>query len=741
MKFIIYKWIIVIILLLYLSLFVSSNVIKSKIYFNPPIPKVNYENEIVGLNIGETYRIFNGNSSICEFMINESIQKVPCNCFNFPSKNYHLYKVNKSLPLIKILSFEVEHQDIKIIIPSNAQLLEDMEVRFESKLCTKQVFTLSLEHRDFYFIPSNISNIDDDSDHWITVEERTIQLHTGRSKKKFFCQFISLEGFYRINLKSFDDMNNLIEIKSSIIPLSPVPNIYGLILNKPSINIRSDSIFPHCINYFTLSWERSSCPNLDLNFRVQVTGITDLRKTNDWIYIEELLLPPNKKTLDIECSLFDIIFEKYCFELVSTHRYTEKTQVWDKKCVKTEPLKRIDGGFGNWSEFSLCYLSTEGKCIQKRFRKCDNPKPSGGLDCQGSIMEIRDCESSKCSNKLIKSPLTLQSSNCSCGCNITNKSGSFFVGRGKYPFCEKKGKLEWTLKSPKETSLHKRFFDIKPFQKYYITIDKHFLNNENDVVQLFNDKNLIWESQQSTETEIVIYANTTITFIFKSKTNITQISGVIINYILKDNYYVMENITYSTAYSICIRNYCSRILFFTLCGFAISIILFLPTTVCFFITRLLKKDKWKKIQEEKDRKTKYKENSDSIRSEMIKSNNTNSTHIPDIQNSTNGQKKFVTCRSIGIQLSTQNTPSCSRSTRFQLSENSSSRNTPRAARSSLSFASINEMEYDYYEPIVPGSFLYPQQFDMASDIDIDSIIRQEAKSLLIDPPVDAHTQI
>uniref|UniRef100_A0A0K0FQP4 Golden goal (inferred by orthology to a D. melanogaster protein) n=1 Tax=Strongyloides venezuelensis TaxID=75913 RepID=A0A0K0FQP4_STRVS len=720
---------------------VTSNIIRQNIYFNPPIPRANYENEIIGLEIGEFYRIFNGNTSICEFKIKNNIQRIPCNCFNFPSKNYHLYKVSKDLSLGKILTFEVDYQDIKIIIPSNVELLEDMEVKFESKLCTKQVFTLSLEHRDFYFIPSNISNTNDDSDHWVTVDERTIQLHTGKSKKKFFCQFISLEGFYRVKLKHLDEKNNFIEIKSPIIPLSPVPNIYGLISNKPSINIRSDSIFPHCVNYFTLSWEKSLCFDLNLNFRVQVSATTDLRKASDFIYIEELLLPQDKKTFDIECTLFDIIFEKYCFELISTHPETEKTQIWDKKCVKTEPLKRIDGGFGNWSDFSSCYSSTNGECIQKRFRKCDNPKPMGGLDCQGPIMEVRKCESSRCPVTLTNSPLTSKSSDCSCGCNITNTSGSFFVGHGKYPFCEKKGKLEWILRPPEAMSIRRKFFDIKPLQKYYITIDKHFLNNEDDIVQLFSDKNLIWESQQSLETEIIVNANVTIKFVFNSLANISKTSGIIINYALKDDLYIMENVSYPTSRAICIKNYCSKTLFICLCILGILMILLLPTILCFFITKLLRKDKWNEIKEKNNKNSKYRENAESIRSEMIKSNNTNSTHIPDGHNSTNGQKKFVTCRSIGIQLSSHNTPLCSRSTRIQFSENSSSRNTPRVARSSLSFASINEMEYDYYEPMVPGSFLYPTQFDLASDIDIDSIIRQEAKLLLTDPPVDAHTQI
>uniref|UniRef100_A0A0N4Z494 Uncharacterized protein n=1 Tax=Parastrongyloides trichosuri TaxID=131310 RepID=A0A0N4Z494_PARTI len=589
-----------------------------------------------------------------------------------------------------------------------------------------------------------MSNINNDNDQWTTIQEKTTIIQDGKNRKKFHCQFLSIGGLYRIKLK-----NNDVEIISPTIPLSPVPNQYGLINGKPSINIRSDSIFPHCSSTFTLSWEKTSCSNLNTNFRVQVTGTTDLRKVRDWIYIEEILLPNDKKTIDIDCSLFDIIFEKYCFELISTDNFLEKTQVWDKKCVKTEPLKRIDGGYSNWSTFTPCHSTSQGDCVKKRYRKCDNPKPSGGLDCQGPIVDIKKCDSSSCPlpTTMVSSSLPLissqASSSCTCGCEIREKSGTFFVGYGKFPFCDKDRKMEWILKSPDIKYIHRKFFDAIPFQEYYITIDRHFLN-KNDIVKIFKDKNLIWQNEQSEENELVVSSNDTIRFVINSsnRSHSNKVSGIIVNYVLRDNLYMIENIKYPSNTIFCIKNYCSRSLFFGIFGLGLSLLLLLPTILCFCITKLLREDRWKKLKEEGTIKTKFMEQSNSIRSEMIKSNNTNSTHLPELQTTLNKDKKFVTCRSIGIQLSSQNTPSCSRSMKIHSSETTtSSRNTPRVARSSLSFASMNEMEYDYYEPILPGSFLYPPQFDLSSDIDIDSIIRQEAKVLLSDPTVDAHTQI
>ncbi|XP_002157334.1 coadhesin [Hydra vulgaris] len=54
----------------------------------------------------------------------------------------------------------------------------------------------------------------------------------------------------------------------------------------------------------------------------------------------------------------------------------------------------VDGGFSEWSEWSLCSESC-GKGLNKRERSCNNPSPSnGGKDCSshGSNTESRECE-------------------------------------------------------------------------------------------------------------------------------------------------------------------------------------------------------------------------------------------------------------------------------------------------------------------------------------------------------------
>lgn len=43
------------------------------------------------------------------------------------------------------------------------------------------------------------------------------------------------------------------------------------------------------------------------------------------------------ESMAISCSQFDIIYEKYCFELVSINRKNDAFHMWDSICVSTEP--------------------------------------------------------------------------------------------------------------------------------------------------------------------------------------------------------------------------------------------------------------------------------------------------------------------------------------------------------------------------------------------------------------------
>ncbi|KJH42810.1 hypothetical protein DICVIV_11188 [Dictyocaulus viviparus] len=113
---------------------------------------------------------------------------------------------------------------------------------------------------------------------------------------------------------------------------------------------------------------------------------------------------------------------------------------------------------------------------------------------------------------------------------------------------------------------------------------------------------------------------------------------------------------------------------------------------------------------------------------VAQSPNTDSTRI--LANKSNC---LVSQRSIGIQLSVQNTP------RFSHNCLPVESTLPRGASSSIA---SDELEYDYYDgTTIPGSLLAPVNDHMLSVIDIDQII---AQSSVFPGNVDsqnAHTQI
>uniref|UniRef100_A0A914Z3D6 Uncharacterized protein n=1 Tax=Panagrolaimus superbus TaxID=310955 RepID=A0A914Z3D6_9BILA len=100
---------------------------------------------------------------------------------------------------------------------------------------------------------------------------------------------------------------------------------------------------------------------------------------------------------------------------------------------------------------------------------------------------------------------------------------------------------------------------------------------------------------------------------------------------------------------------------------------------------------------------------------MFRSGETDMTRLTgDFIDSPPNPPYSVAKRSIGIQLSVQS--------------------TPRTARSPARISSTNSLEdfeYDYYDPVVPGSLLRPY---LVSDIDIDSIVNRETSGWLTSPP-------
>lgn len=70
------------------------------------------------------------------------------------------------------------------------------------------------------------------------------------------------------------------------------------------------------------------------------------------------------------------------------HNYS-CTTVW----LKYSPcLFVVDGGWTEWSQWSICRADCEDKGWQSRTRFCENPKPSiGGDVCDGLASTNRSC--------------------------------------------------------------------------------------------------------------------------------------------------------------------------------------------------------------------------------------------------------------------------------------------------------------------------------------------------------------
>ncbi|VDN19505.1 unnamed protein product [Gongylonema pulchrum] len=135
-----------------------------------------------------------------------------------------------------------------------------------------------------------------------------------------------------------------------------------------------------------------------------------------------------------------------------------------------------------------------------------------------------------------------------------------------------------------------------------------------------------------------------------------------------------------------------------------ALIIFIPPLLCAYATLVISG----KTRTKGAHQTTQSNSPCRLNTDMIQSEQTESTEL---------KSSVVTKRSIGIQLSASSTP---RFPRYRVAN--SPQLTPRnGGHSSLSFNTDHELEYDYYEPAVPGSFLTPAA-DICSDIDVEQII-------------------
>ncbi|PAV80919.1 hypothetical protein WR25_06910 [Diploscapter pachys] len=494
----------------------------------------------------------------------------------------------------------------------------------------------------------------------------------------------------------------------------------ALSMNSSSANhlkLREDSIFPHCNSEYTVGWETASCPSANLSYRLRVLALPEgnVNHEDRAVYIEETGLLNESNPLSISCSQFDIIFEKYCFELVSVNLNTSVFHLWQSTCVSTEPVHRQNGGFSAWGDWEECNVSC-GQGKQRRVRYCDSPPPnSRGKDCVGEVMQIRKCVLRECPEA--QSHNQLASSNCSCGCLLEGFSGTFFASPQNAPFCPQ-GNQTWSI-MPRKNPMVVDFTvkkDTGAAGKLFFFIGAPY-------------QELIWYADPSRDPAFTIALTRPLFIVLWNKNATAQDTktpkGFTVTYHLRDPPSQMP-----IRYENNCNPFCSETLVICALGFIFLLIIFLPPIVCANITERMKRGSSPDMPliDQKHE------------NEMVRSGNTECTQVSGAAgNSQNGGRglqtagaNYVAKRSIGIQLSVQNTPNTIPRINKRLTRAcaSVSAESP-LLRGQSSLSASDELEYDYYDgTTIPGSLLAPPTQlltaygDMMTEIDIDQIIGQ-----------------
>ncbi|TKR80408.1 hypothetical protein L596_014488 [Steinernema carpocapsae] len=595
-----------------LSLSVSSD-----LRLIPPNPRVLGHLVISGINSSSAgFSIASDRSFLCKLPPAPNIT-VPCKCLSLASSDYRVVEDRSGATLAQ---FFVGPPDIRIVVPDRHRVLTGLETTFEPNLCEAHVFDVSLEFRPFEVIPEKEYE-------WDSVSNGQVLLHQKAEIRDFSCEDFEIPGFYRIRISSSIDLNS--SVISPIIVVNITVNV------PPSIHIRSDSIFPHCKGEFTVSWKIPHCPNSKQFFRVRAFAVEE-EKPDELILMDDSSVNRSTTSVGIPCSYFDIIYRQFCFELVTIADPTRRFVHWDQKCVYTEHLKRIDGGWSPWAEWSQCTVSC-GQGVQRRVRYCNNPVTVKGKHCEGEFVESRPCTEAEC--PVSKRNIERHHGDCDCGCTLSAKSGSFFADVRR---CRRK-RIEWRIPG-------------KPGKRVKVTVANHTRNGE--VLRITNG-NLLYDSRLDFERQMVAAdLNAPVVVALHGLRNgtgrsnrtrsVEGASGFIVEYFISEippRRISFDSVRSESSTSFAPFNcpICSLPFVAGFLSVVFIAIILLPPILCTIVTK-------RKIE----RRLKKRSTITSKRnaSEMVRSNNTDSTQtsaeIP--------LKTAVSRRSIGIQLSVQSTP-------------------------------------------------------------------------------------
>ncbi|KAE9553447.1 hypothetical protein FO519_003319, partial [Halicephalobus sp. NKZ332] len=516
------------------------------------------------------------------------------------------------------------------------------------------------------------------------------------------CDLFIHKGVYKVNLDGTNETTE-IHMNSSRNPIT--------------VNFREDSIFPHCSGDFSFTWSLPSCGSLkneSTQFRIRVLAVLDTPEglPEEYNYMEEFSIFPNSSMMNIPCSLFDIVYKKYCFELVAVDDHTHRVDDWDRRCVSSEPIHKIDGNWANWGSWTTCSSSC-GDGVQKRVRTCTEPPPNEkGKFCEGQSVETKSCFPGNCTiesdfsfpEALISN--STQNDSCKCGCYLHHHhSGIVFASRELH--CENKTLL-WTIPRQESTKVQIQILREK--------------ETHGDLLRILQGQSMeiVWSSENSRQKNLELSLQDDVFLLFEiSEKKETKFSGFYVEFkVVKD---ISKLISLSREYSAqlglswafgqCGSSACQNTVVFILI-LAVILVLFsliaIPPFICSYATQ--KYSNRRNTNSSQMTEALLTSLSQRMENEMFKSNETESTKI----NETYHQEPYsLAKRSIGIQLSVQSSPRTARS----------------PARNSSIF-SMDEMEYDYYDPVVPDSLLRPYP---SGDIDIEKIIDLETSGWLGNP--------
>ncbi|KAI1706440.1 hypothetical protein Ddc_15284 [Ditylenchus destructor] len=376
----------------------------------------------------------------------------------------------------------------------------DLELRYRSAL---------------YFVPKPIMGTEieldydaEDGSRLLAKRKLKVRTNKDRHEMEFDCSLFVRPGFYRLIVRGAKEKpDDWIQIPD---PTSAEDTL-------PHLQLRNDSIFPHCSNDLTITWSLPNCSShlfqvLDFRIRAlalsppsQVSTSDTWLEREEWIHMEEFPISTQSGgksngneasgTLSIPCAQFDIIHEKFCFELISTERKTRHFESWDRKCVSTEPDRQRSLDPSQWTEWSVwspCVQRPnfdQGFGYRKRRRHCVRTDGTRnkvvqlrrkGNFCSGPALMKENCtignlpdsfptpmqlifpasDQINNTNGTQNGSLDHQIPGCDCGCDITPENvesdnfselrRTFFAGSNK---CSLETKHIWTLRQNQRKDL------------------------------------------------------------------------------------------------------------------------------------------------------------------------------------------------------------------------------------------------------------------------------------------------